>query len=242
MSVFFISDLHLRTPQDKVAKLFLKFLSAVPVAGDHLILGGDLFDLFVGNKPAFTEPFSVFIAAISALPKRGVTVYYAEGNHDFQLKNVFGSDVNIHADTFAITLPGVKICVSHGDRIDPQDHGYHLLRFVTRSLPVKALVKTFPNKLLRQLGEWSSRQSRKYNNADRLPTQQIERSKNLFRTFAQAKWAEGFDWVFLGHSHLADHWQSNGKNYINLGYSEQALLYARGEIDTRQIRPLVYNG
>lgn len=242
MSVFFISDLHLRSPEEKVAKLLKKFLAEVPASGDAVVLGGDLFDLFVGNKEAFTKPFESLIRVISRLGARGVAVHYAEGNHDFQLKNVFGDTVMLHEDSFSLEVDGVKIWVAHGDRIDPEDRGYHLLRFVTRSLPVRGLICALPNKLLRQLGEWSSRQSRKYNRSDRLPAELVARTKMLFREYAERRWTEGFDWVFLGHSHLADHWELGPKAYINLGYSEEALLYARGAPEKRQLTPMVYSG
>ena len=242
MSVFFLSDLHLRSPRDRVAQLLLKFLRELPGQGDTLILGGDLFDLFVGNKTAFTEPFAELLKEIRELSPKGVEVHYAEGNHDFQLKDVFEPRVKIHADSFALEVAGKKIWVAHGDRIDPEDRGYHLLRFVTRSMPVRALIDHLPNKVLRGLGEWSSRQSRKYNNADRLEPYVIARTKKLFRDYAKARWSEGYDWVFLGHSHLADHWREGEKSYINLGYSDEALLYAQGNPATGSLEPLLYRG
>lgn len=228
MKVYFISDLHLRASNDVVARLFVDFLQSVPQPGDSLVIGGDLFDLFVGNKQAFVEKFSNIIHSILAVSRRGVAVHYAEGNHDFHLREVFALEprIQVHEDAFALNCEGNKIWVAHGDRIDPKDHGYHALRFATRTGFVKGLVRALPNAWLEAVGNWSSRQSRKYNNAERIGAVKIKRTKELFQKYAEAKIHEGYRWVFLGHSHLEDRFEKSGAVYINAGYSSEVLLYA----------------
>jgi UDP-2,3-diacylglucosamine hydrolase len=228
MGFYFISDLHLRSAKEPVAQYLEKFLKTIPQPGDTLVLGGDIFDLFVGNKSAFKDAFSGVLAAIEACATRSIKIFYAEGNHDFQLSGIFThQDIKICDDAFALEINARKIWIAHGDRIDPEDYGYKLLRFTTRTFLVRALIWILPNPWLRAIGQWSSRQSRKYNSVERLSSARSQRTRNLFIDYAAAKWAEGFDWVLLGHSHLADS-QINGQQYyINPGFSDELTLHRR---------------
>lgn len=229
MKFYFLSDLHLQSDGDGNALRLIKFLQTEPQSGDVLVIGGDLFDLFVGNKKVFRKKFQEAVSAINRCSQRGVNVFYAEGNHDFYLESVFANNVKIYPEAFLLNLQK-KIWIAHGDRIDPKDTGYHFLRFVLRSLPIKILVKIIPNYFLEWIGTWSSRQSRKYNNAEKISPEKVEYTKSVFSSYARSKFRESFDWVFLGHSHLKDHLEDGERVYINLGFSSEELLYVVADL------------
>lgn len=232
MRAFFLSDLHLRSGDDDASRRFARFLREVPAAGDTLILGGDIFDLFVGNKPVFRRKFAEVLASLCALAGRGVRVYYLEGNHDFHVRGVFGEEpgVKVRADEFSLEWQGRRLLISHGDLIDPEDRAYRLLRAVTRHPLFRAFVCLFPGAWIDAIGNASSKKSREYNHTDAGGEAGRARLRRLYLDFARAKVAEGFDHVLVGHSHLRDQItieaaEKTGE-YVNLGFSARELLYA----------------
>ena len=240
MQVFYISDLHLRPNSSAQIERFIQFLK-IPQKNDVLILGGDIFDLFVGDKKIFINCFSNIIQAVQDCSGRGVCAYYLEGNHDFHLSGVFANQKNfyLYTDDFHFQFGGKKFWISHGDLIDKEDYGYRFLRFVTRTTPIKGLIKVLPEGFFVKLGRWSSKQSRKYNSVEIMSEPRIDRTKLLFREFAQAKFEQGYDFVFIGHSHIYDQLllelRGRRQEYLNLGFHAEKLLYAKYTFSGRGI-------
>lgn len=231
MNVYYVSDLHLRSSKDKVATHFVEFLKTVPQRGDTFVLGGDIFDLYVGDKKVFRKNFAKIISAIRELDSRGCCVYYLEGNHDFHLGNVFRHQRNIliKEDDFEIRLGNKSFWISHGDQIDRKDYGYLFLRGLTRSTIFQLVTQLMPDVAFDELGRWSSKTSRKYTSTIKMKKGSNQRLRDLFLKFATKKVQEGYDFVFVGHSHLADDVDIKvGKNsgrYLNLGFSDTHLTY-----------------
>lgn len=230
MRIFFLSDLHISHGLDSASTRFEAFLRELPKTGDALILGGDVFDLFIGDKEVFRQKFAGVISAIRVAAESGVTVYYLEGNHDFHIGAVFNGlpGLNIKTDEFNIALGGRKITVSHGDMIDPEDTGYRFLRFITRHPLFKLLIRVVPGSWIDGIGNRSSHKSREYNSAARDANQ--DRLRGLYLGFARAKVREGSQHVLVGHSHLRDQVliEEDGKSgeYVNVGFTPGPLAYA----------------
>jgi UDP-2,3-diacylglucosamine hydrolase len=226
MRVFFLSDLHLADGESSSTKRFEKFLRKEPSAGDLLILGGDIFDLFVGDKEIFRRRFEGVLSAINSLPDRGVTIYYLEGNHDFHLAGVFSPEVNLVENAFSVSVNGRDIWVAHGDLIDPDDRGYRFLRWFTRLAPMRWLVRALPGAWIDGIGRKSSAESRKYNNTDRGGGASQERLRRLYLEYARGKAVGGYRHILVGHSHLLDQISlPEGGEYLNLGISAESLVY-----------------
>ncbi len=230
MAIYFLSDLHLRDSESAATLRFCSFLNHEVKVSDTLILGGDVFDLFVGNKQVFLDRFSNILRALESLGRSGTNILYLEGNHDFHLEAAFQEmpGVRVFRGSYSAEIEGVKVCVSHGDEIDREDYGYRFLRFITRAWLFQIFLRIMPGAWLAALGNWSSDKSRKYNGVERQNTAAVDRTKRLFREFAAAQVSAGVRFVFLGHSHIRDHeCFPGGAEYVNLGYSSQELLYAR---------------
>lgn len=241
MSFYYVSDLHLINATDKKTKLFVKFLREVPKDDDILVLGGDIFDLFVGNKEPFIEEFKEVLDAIKSLGRDKIRVVYIEGNHDFHLKNVLPQNEHFIVDdkNFQVRYNDFRIYIEHGDLINKEDYGYLFLRILFRSLPFRVLLFLLPGFVVRKIGEWSSKKSRKYTDGINEKNNRTEHTRKLFCEFAEDLIADGIDLVLLGHSHLADHLQLEAKNgakgtYINLGYSSSNIPYLRLDGETRE--------
>lgn len=230
MHLFYLSDLHIVDECTENGRRLAEFLRSFPKQGDVVILGGDIFDLFVGDKRTFRRKFSAVIAAIRGAAERGVRVYYLEGNHDFHFAPVFSglTKLSVETEDFEIEFGGKKIYVSHGDLIDEEDTGYRFLRAITKNAFFRLFVRLLPDFLVDLIGNWSSRQSRKY--TGEVDPDHQRRLRELYADFARGRVAMGADFVLVGHSHLRDQIAlvaPNGRRgeYFNLGFSADALLY-----------------
>jgi UDP-2,3-diacylglucosamine hydrolase len=229
VKVFFLSDLHLETGFSPAAVRFTGFLASQLARGDILLLGGDIFDLLVGDKQLFRERFRPVLDELTAAASRGVQEHYLEGNHDFHFAGIFAgqSKIQIHRDDFE--LPTRKIYVSHGDLIDEEDKGYRFLRAATKNAPFRAFVAALPGRAVDFIGSRSSGASRKYTSG-RVENEGTDRLRKLYSEFARTKVGKGFQHVLVGHSHLQDQVAlecgGNRGEYVNLGFSADVLRYA----------------
>jgi len=212
------SDLHIQSQNDPMYRSFCDVLSGKPSPGDYVVLAGDIFDLFVGDKKAFLDRYSEFFLILENLMNQKVRVDYIEGNHDFQLDQVLKRyGVHHHDAEVEINLEGKKFYIAHGDLIDEEDRGYRLLRGIFRSKIFSQMVKLAPGAWIDQIGQTSSKVSRKYN-----PMQINLRVRGLFRDFALTKFHQNFDYIVLGHCHDLDETvvDLGGRQgqYINMGF------------------------
>src|SRR4051794_34426297 len=162
MALLVVSDLHIHGPHDPLYSSLLAIIRERAAGGDTLVLAGDVFDLFVGNKRVFLDRYREFVSALTDAGARGVKVHYIEGNHDFLIRGAFGKieGVRVHTDDVSIDLGGKRFFISHGDTFDRGDYGYRALRVFYRSPVMKGIVKVVPGRLLDWYGNAHSKQSR----------------------------------------------------------------------------------
>ncbi len=229
MALFVFSDLHISDEEDPLYQAFLSVLShgfERPQSGDTLVIAGDLFDLFVGNKKVFLNRYSAFFDSMRSLANRGVSLHYIEGNHDFFLKTALSSipSLQVHSADFDLELGGKRFFFAHGDQVDCTEYGYRLLRGFFRSPVMKTLVSVVPGEWLDLIGKKSSQYSRSKKPLliQDLETEKAERLRRVYRSFAAERLCEGYDFVVLGHCHdLDEMWFNVGDRrgqYINVGY------------------------
>ncbi|MCO5144341.1 MAG: UDP-2,3-diacylglucosamine diphosphatase [Oligoflexia bacterium] len=230
--ILFLSDLHLDFSNQSQIDKFCAFLRAVPSKDDILVFGGDIFDLFVGNKSFWKIKYSAIFESFRELEEKNIKIKYLEGNHDFYFNKLFKefTFIEVYKDDFEILFSGKKIFISHGDLIDPEDKGYRLLRFIFRSKGFEFFVSVLPGWVIQKIGEKSSGVSHKYNREDLISESNKLRLKNLYKRFAESKIKNGYDFVLIGHSHLADNIiidiENNKGQYINNGFSSEGVLYS----------------
>ena len=208
----FVSDLHLIGDEignhDPKTQRFVRFLDSLHTSSppvSHLFLVGDVFDLWVSDHRYFIDRFSDVVRAIRALIRAGVEVHYFEGNHDLHLEDFWARNVGakVHPDDSTFYLCGFTVRVEHGDLINPDDHGYLILRKALRSLPMAVLAQKLPERLVQWIGQRASRASRDYtSNAKSKPIEQI---RKLIRQHAETvSQKNNFDLIITGHVHVAD--------------------------------------
>jgi UDP-2,3-diacylglucosamine hydrolase len=227
MSLYAVSDLHVQGSDDPLYRSLLSLLRDRAREGDTVVLAGDLFDLFVGNKQVFTERYREFFRECEAAGHRGVTIHYVEGNHDFHLREAFAGlpGFHLHSREFDLELGGRKFFFAHGDLVDRKDYGYRALRVAFRSRLMKAAFAAMPDRMLEWVGEQTARRSkgRDYRHPSaKLPPGRLEYLRNTYRSFAAERLAHGYDFVVMGHCHDLDEKSfvigSRAGQYINVGY------------------------
>lgn len=213
MRAYFVSDLHLKTPDEPNAQVFESFLRGLcrsvrahdPSAPTHLFLVGDVFDLWIGDHEYFTHKFGTIIADVRELVSAGVEVHFFEGNHDLHLQPYWQDQLGarVHADAEYFQLGHSTVRVEHGDMINPDDKGYLFLRKFLRSKPMRTLALSLPSPVVAAIGERASKASRKYTStAKELPRGRIQR---MIREHAERTYREKpFDLIVTGHVHVKD--------------------------------------
>lgn len=199
MRDLFLADAHLLAPADDNYRKLLDFLSAETGRVRTLYLLGDIFEFWVGYRHAVFAPYVPLLDALQRLRASGTEIVYVEGNHDFHLGPYFRDVLGcrILPDGGGVIIDGRRVHLSHGDLINPADHGYRLLRRILRSAPLRWLLQLVPQDLTWAVARWGSRQSQK--------SHELKRSRwvpeALLHQHAAARFAEGYEVVVTGHFH-----------------------------------------
>ncbi|MDD3323585.1 MAG: UDP-2,3-diacylglucosamine diphosphatase [Sulfurospirillaceae bacterium] len=113
----FIADAH-ENESTNAFWDFLKFVESGDIQTPQLFLMGDMFDLLVGEVSFCANLYAKYIELIEKISLH-VEIYYLEGNHDFNLKDLFSNVkvVKIESQPLACSLPnGQKMLLLHGDK------------------------------------------------------------------------------------------------------------------------------
>jgi UDP-2,3-diacylglucosamine hydrolase len=201
--VLIVADAHLgSTPGDVEA--FVAFLRAEPPAG-HLVLLGDLFDLWIGAPRLQTPAHRRVLEALRNLRAAGARLWYVEGNRDYFLGEAFCPDpfAGVACEGLDLEIGGVRGRFEHGDRINVADRTYQRWRRFSRSAPVRRAFTALPGGVAERLSGWLERRMRSTN----LP-HRARFPEDLCRARASRAFAAGIDRFFLGHFHRAWDWEA----------------------------------
>jgi len=224
-----LSDLHLLHPDEPFYQSVLRFIREVPQPGDHLVLAGDIFDVYVGNKRVFRELHRPFFAAVREATARGVAVHHVEGNHDFGLAGSYldtdCAGTNVQGDFVEIEMEGRRLRIEHGDLAASYDRTYLLLRRFFRSRLGAFLVRIAPEFLLDRLGHlWSDTSRNIKKSPEEWPEEDRERMRRAFFDYARRQLERsGADVLVMGHCH-----DPHGiERYMNVGFPRRHRQWIR---------------
>ena len=208
MALHFVSDLHITGAEDPLYGALLRLIRERATGGDTLVLGGDIFDLWVGNQPIFRKRYHQFLDAVGQAKRRSVDIHYIEGNHDFLLETAFPSDcgIKVHSEELALHLHDRSFLLLHGDTLNRADLKYLALRTAFRSQPFELFVQKAPGQWLDRFGNWSSHYSRGKKPAlpQDWPEKRLRDLRATYRSAASERIAQGYDFVLAGHCHDLD--------------------------------------
>ncbi|HEY7214301.1 MAG TPA: hypothetical protein VIC28_06705, partial [Thermoanaerobaculia bacterium] len=203
MSVALIADAHLGGPGGPAGPLIAQ-LEALPGQGcRRLVLMGDLFQAWIGFPRFETEDVVAVVSALRKLRQQGVEIDYIEGNRDFFLA---GSP---YADAFdriglevAFEVGGVRYLAVHGDGLNDRDWRYLFWRRLSKSTPVRFLVRNIPRRLAHRMVHSTEKRLSQTNFKHRAAVPEA-----AIRRYAERRLAEGHDVLLLGHFHEALVWK-----------------------------------
>jgi UDP-2,3-diacylglucosamine hydrolase len=214
---YFISDVHLGTlPADKEKEQvdrFISFLRDLESAAECIFFVGDLFDFWFEYKYTIPKKYFSILFQLARFKERNIKMHYLPGNHDFWLGEFFKKELGIYSYTndWSGEISGKKFYLFHGDGIARKDVGYRILK--------KILHNNMSLKLFRLLHpDVGIPLARFVSGSSRLYTDQIKlNSEQDYIEFAVSKFAQGYDYVIMGHQHQPKIYETGKKKYINLG-------------------------
>lgn len=203
----FIADAH----ESSERAFFLDFLYHIKQnPPPQLFLMGDMFDLLVGGIHYGVNKYQRYIDLINAL-SRECEIFYFEGNHDFNLSQLF-----LHVKVFPIQkqpilakLPSGKTCLlSHGDK-----YGGSLHALYTQAIRNQHVLNVLGGlDILFQSA--ISKQIEKNQKAKNL-CKKIDHFDAIIKAKLEAYPLEGVDVVIEGHYHQDQSFTCKDVVYIN---------------------------
>ncbi len=152
MSIAVVADAHIGGPGGDADELVSQ-LRRLPQQGcTRLILLGDLFHVWVGDRRYETPDIACVVEVLRELRRDGLRIDYIEGNRDFFL------DGSPYADAFdglhqelIIEQGGQRCWFVHGDGINDRDWRYRFWRWLSKSQASRFFFHRLPGPLARRL-------------------------------------------------------------------------------------------
>jgi UDP-2,3-diacylglucosamine hydrolase len=202
-AVAVIADAHLGGPGGAPEPL-LRQLDEIAAGGcRHLVLLGDLFQVWVGRRRFLTPEIERVVAALRRLRAGGVRVDYVEGNRDFFLAGSPCADAFDRVAREVAFDAGSRRCLAvHGDGLNDRDRQYLFWRWLSKSALSRLLVSSLPAALARRAVGATERRLAETNfkHKRRIPEEAIVR-------YGERRLRQGFDLLLLGHFHEERRWR-----------------------------------
>ncbi|AXO79024.1 UDP-2,3-diacylglucosamine diphosphatase [Olleya aquimaris] len=198
VEIVVISDVHLGT-YGCHAKQLLTYLSSVEPK--HLILNGDIIDIWQFSKRYFPKSHMQVIKKIVSLATKGTKVTYITGNHDEMLRKFTDSEIgNISiVNKLVLELDGKKAWFFHGDVFDASiQNAKWLAKLGGYGYDLLILFNRFINWILVTLGKERYSLSKKIKNSVKGAVKYIS---NFETTATDLAIENGYDYVVCGHIH-----------------------------------------
>lgn len=214
----FLSDVHLGygSRQQDVSRetLLVEVLERSRSTCGHLFIVGDLFDLWFDYKRVIPREHVRTLACLLSYRAAKIPVTYLMGNHDFGHHTYFSQELGIDvlSGDVVATIDSARFYIAHGDGKAHNDTGYLLLRSLLRNRLAQQLYRMLHPTIGIGLASATSHGSRDYTG-----TKDFGVTDGL-ADFARARIDEGFDYVVMGHRHVAEETRYGSGWYINLGH------------------------
>ena len=194
----FVGDVHLEAEGPDL-DAFLAFLTRLPATASRLVLAGDLFNVWLGDRDLERPHQTAVIAKLGELRRRGLAVRYLEGNRDYRVAGAYVGTAldDAPAQGLVERFGGRSIFAIHGDLANEDDRQYRSWRAFSRSAPVWGAFSALPTSARLRLAdriETAMRASNARFKAD-FP-------EEVVRRYAARFLEAGHDTVVLGHFHV----------------------------------------
>ncbi len=215
MRDLFIADAHLRNPQDENYRKLLSFLNSQTGRTRTLYLLGDIFQFWIGRRFSTFAPYQPILQRLIKMRETGTDIVYVEGNHDFYLDAYFGRELGctVLPDGGEVDIDGIRVFLTHGDQVNPEDVGYHKLRRFLRSGFIRCIARTISPDIIWRIASWGSRKSAESREGKSMPHAPVD----LLLAYARPHFEKGCSVMVSGHYHQPIFRQTDGRTLIALG-------------------------
>jgi UDP-2,3-diacylglucosamine hydrolase len=178
---------------------------------DAVLILGDLFEVWVGDDAAESDPFLQSCAQVLRQTAQRLHVAFMPGNRDFLVGPAFLSGCGVHAlsDPCLLQWGAKRMVLSHGDALCLDDRAYQTFRQQVRSADwqTEFLAKPLPERLALARAMRAQRESQKHSGAVYADADAI-----MALNWLQAAVA---DRLVHGHTHQpADHPLGSGQRHV----------------------------
>lgn len=138
-----VSDAHLGGVPESVDAALHAFLDAVPQAGDHLVINGDLFEFWFEYGSVIPRRAFPTLARLAAARHRGVRLTVTGGNHDRWGRGFWQRELGaeFHPNGVEMELGGWRAFLAHGDGLAEQHAAARVLHAIARHPLTAALFR-----------------------------------------------------------------------------------------------------
>jgi len=198
LDIVVISDVHLGTYGCQ-AKPLLVYLNSI--APKHLILNGDIIDIWQFNKHYFPKTHLKVLKKIISMAANGTKVTYITGNHDDLLRKF--SDVSFGnisiVDKLLLKIDGKKMWFFHGDVFDASiQNAKWIAKLGGYGYDFLILINSFINWGLKHMGKEKFSLSKRIKNSVKGAVKHVS---NFEKTATDLAIDNGYDVVVCGHIH-----------------------------------------
>jgi UDP-2,3-diacylglucosamine hydrolase len=235
-TVYVLADAHLGKAPQAAAALH-QFLAAVPVAGDHVVINGDLFEFWFEYGSVIPRAPFATLAQLASLRGHGVRLTVTGGNHDRWARGFWEREVgaSFHRGAAELSLAGWRAYIAHGDGLAERRLTARLLHAVTRHpLTAAAFRWIHPDvgyRLVERLSGVLGEQPR--------TASELEQAAAAQRAWATAllERRADLDLVIMGHTHRAALVAAGARRwYLNPGAWMDGFRYAVIGADGPELR------
>jgi UDP-2,3-diacylglucosamine hydrolase len=253
--IYFASDLHLGTPNEKLSaareKLFVQWLDEIKADAQEIFIIGDIFDFWHEYTTVIPKGFARLQGKIAELCDAGIPVHIFSGNHDLWMFGYFEKELGakVHTQPTQREFGGKKFFIGHGDGLGPGDHGYKFIKKVFSNPVCQFFFRWLHPDIGTRIASYFSYESRFGNEGKKAAAEQYtnEDKEWLVQFCRETLKQEHFDFFVFGHRHLPlDIKLNETSRYINTGdwldyYSyavfdgeKMELKYYKQTVDVRQ--------
>lgn len=218
VEIVVISDVHLGT-YGCHAKQLITYLNSIEPK--HLILNGDIIDIWQFSKRYFPKPHLKVIKKIMDMAANGVKVTYITGNHDELLRKFADTTIgNISiVNKLVLEIDNKKAWIFHGDVFDVSiQNAKWLAKLGGYGYDLLILLNRFVNWCLEFIGREKYSLSKRIKNSVKSAIKYIGDFENVISDLAIEN---GYDYVVCGHIHqpkiLIKETKKGKTTYLNSG-------------------------
>lgn len=198
VEIVVISDVHLGTFGCHANQLLTYLNSVNP---KHIILNGDIIDIWQFKKRYFPKSHLQVIKKIITLATKGTKVTYITGNHDEMLRKFTDSEIGNIAivNKLVLELDGKKAWFFHGDVFDASiQNAKWLAKLGGYGYDLLILINSIMNWCLEKLGKERYSLSKRIKNSVKGAIKYIS---DFEKTATDLAIQNGYDYVVCGHIH-----------------------------------------